>query len=208
MVMIAAINPSNHTFEESHNTVKYANRAKQIRITATAHEKAFSPAPKVKAKLLAEENAKLKMELMALRNANNDSRLSMVSNTSTRSSSSSRRSSMNENNNDNTSFQSDANSSIMDSSIIDMIDTSIVEESSNDTSLVEDTIIKENNKTIVLDENVIISNYKILNDNNPKEAWINEPTTNMNNVKPKRPSHTQNESKNNEHKQIAIRFSR
>ena len=199
MVMIAAINPSNHTFEESHNTLKYANRAKQIRITATAHEKAFSPAPKVKAKLLAEENAKLKMELMALRNANNDSRLSMVSNTSTRSSSSSRRSSMNENNNDNTSFQSDANSSIMDSSIIDMIDTSIVEESSNDTSLVEDTVIKENNKTIVLDENVIISNYKILNDNNPKEAWINEPTTNMNNVKPKRPSHTQNESKNNEH---------
>ena len=116
MVMIAAINPSNHTFEESHNTLKYANRAKQIRITATAHEKAFSPAPKVKAKMLAEENAKLKMELMALRNANNESRLSIASNASSISSRNGTHS------DSNISFQSDANSSMMDASIIEMID--------------------------------------------------------------------------------------
>jgi hypothetical protein len=69
MVMIAAINPSNHTFEESHNTLKYANRAKSISIKPTAHEQAFSPAPKVKAAMLADENQKLKLEILALRNA-------------------------------------------------------------------------------------------------------------------------------------------
>jgi hypothetical protein len=33
--MIANINPSNHTYEESHNTLKYANRAKAIKVTAS-----------------------------------------------------------------------------------------------------------------------------------------------------------------------------
>jgi hypothetical protein len=69
MVMIAAINPSNHTFEESHNTLKYADRAKTITIKATAHEQAFSPAPKVKAAHLKDENAKLKAEIEALKKA-------------------------------------------------------------------------------------------------------------------------------------------
>lgn len=32
VIMIANINPSHHTFEDSHNTLKYANRAKNIKI--------------------------------------------------------------------------------------------------------------------------------------------------------------------------------
>jgi hypothetical protein len=181
MVMIAAINPSNHTFEESHNTLKYANRAKQIRITATAHEKAFSPAPKVKAKLLAEENAKLKLELMALRNANNESRLSMASNSSRTSS----RSSTSIENDANSSFQSDANSGIMDTSIIEMIDDV---DANNSDMLADNTIIAEN-KTIVIDHGNCDFNDIPLVKENPKEAWIHEAKSiSINIVKPKRPT--------------------
>ena len=158
MVMIAAINPSNHTFEESHNTLKYANRAKQIRITATAHEKAFSPAPKVKAKMLAEENAKLKMELMALRNANNESRLSIASNASSTSSRNGAHS------DSNSSFQSDANSSMMDASIIEMID---------DGSEEVDAIAIASEKDLIND--TFSGQPKKLKEN-PKEAWIHEST--------------------------------
>lgn len=35
VIMIANINPSHHTFEDSHNTLKYANRAKNIKINPT-----------------------------------------------------------------------------------------------------------------------------------------------------------------------------
>ena len=60
---------------------------------------------------------KLKLELMALRNANNETRLSMASN-----SSSIKRSKQRDIENDtNISFQSDTNSSIMDTSIIEMV---------------------------------------------------------------------------------------
>ncbi len=33
MVMIANVNPAHSTYEDSHNTLKYANRAKEIRMT-------------------------------------------------------------------------------------------------------------------------------------------------------------------------------
>ena len=36
LIMIANINPSDSTFEDSHNTLKYANRAKNIKIQANA----------------------------------------------------------------------------------------------------------------------------------------------------------------------------
>ena len=172
MVMIAAINPSNHTFEESHNTLKYANRAKQIRITATAHEKAFSPAPKVKAKMLAEENAKLKMELMALRNANNESRLSIASNASSISSRNGTHS------DSNISFQSDANSSMMDASIIEMIDDNGEEVEAiaiaGEKELPNDTCSNGQQKKLK---------------ESPKEAWIHESTQNVScGVRPNPPS--------------------
>lgn len=40
--MIAAINPSHKSYEESHNTLKYANRAKQIKLSVTANIRATS----------------------------------------------------------------------------------------------------------------------------------------------------------------------
>ena len=41
--MIACVNPSHTCFEESHNTLKYANRAKNIKIRPQKHVQAFSP---------------------------------------------------------------------------------------------------------------------------------------------------------------------
>jgi hypothetical protein len=43
LVMIACVNPSHTCFEESHNTLKYANRAKNIKIKPEKHIEAFSP---------------------------------------------------------------------------------------------------------------------------------------------------------------------
>ena len=44
--MIANVSPANNSFEESHNTLKYANRAKNIPVSAAANmmkfEKIFS----------------------------------------------------------------------------------------------------------------------------------------------------------------------
>lgn len=43
LVMIACVNPSHACFEESHNTLKYANRAKNIKINPQKQVQAFSP---------------------------------------------------------------------------------------------------------------------------------------------------------------------
>ena len=44
LVMIACVNPSHTCFEESHNTLKYANRAKSIRMSSgRVNTRAFSP---------------------------------------------------------------------------------------------------------------------------------------------------------------------
>lgn len=32
LIMIANVNPSSHCYEDSHNTIKYANRAKNIKV--------------------------------------------------------------------------------------------------------------------------------------------------------------------------------
>ena len=43
LVMVACVNPSHACFEESHNTLKYANRAKNIKIAPRKQMQAFSP---------------------------------------------------------------------------------------------------------------------------------------------------------------------
>lgn len=43
LVMVACVNPSHACFEESHNTLKYANRAKNIKIAPRKQVQAFSP---------------------------------------------------------------------------------------------------------------------------------------------------------------------
>lgn len=39
LVMIANVNPSHVFFDDSHNTLKYANRAKNIKVCSFAHNK-------------------------------------------------------------------------------------------------------------------------------------------------------------------------
>lgn len=40
LVMIANVNPSHVFFDDSHNTLKYANRAKNIKVCALQHARA------------------------------------------------------------------------------------------------------------------------------------------------------------------------
>ena len=63
--MIACVNPAHTTFEESHNTLKYANRAKDIKVNPQSHMAIFSPTPAAKraAALLLEK--KKRQEQMA-----------------------------------------------------------------------------------------------------------------------------------------------
>ena len=65
LVMIACVNPAHTTFEESHNTLKYANRAKDIKVNPQSHMAIFSPTPAAKraAALLLEK--KKRQEQMA-----------------------------------------------------------------------------------------------------------------------------------------------
>ena len=61
LVMIANINPSHKTYEDSHNTLKYANRAKNIKVDPTVTDK-------VKDSTWVEREARLREENDALKN--------------------------------------------------------------------------------------------------------------------------------------------
>jgi hypothetical protein len=61
LVMIANINPSHKTYEDSHNTLKYANRAKNIKVDPTVTDK-------VKESTWVEREARLREENDALKN--------------------------------------------------------------------------------------------------------------------------------------------
>ncbi|CAM9281324.1 unnamed protein product, partial [Ectocarpus fasciculatus] len=61
LIMIANINPSDKTFEDSHNTLKYANRAKNIKVDPTVTDH-------VKESNWMERETRLREENMALRN--------------------------------------------------------------------------------------------------------------------------------------------
>ena len=60
LIMIANINPSHKTFEDSHNTLKYANRAKNIKVDPTVTDQ-------VKDCTWVEREARLRDENMALK---------------------------------------------------------------------------------------------------------------------------------------------
>ena len=66
LVMICNINPSHLTFEDSHNTLKYANRAKNIRVDPTATEKAKESSWLLREQHLREENAMLRERVRRL----------------------------------------------------------------------------------------------------------------------------------------------
>lgn len=61
LIMIANINPSDKTFEDSHNTLKYANRAKNIKVDPTVNNQ-------VKESNWMERETRLREENTALRN--------------------------------------------------------------------------------------------------------------------------------------------
>eukprot|EP01041_Mallomonas_annulata_P004526 gene4526-8986_t len=67
VIMIANINPSHHTFEDSHNTLKYANRAKNIKVNNTmVNEMIREGTSKEREIFLFEENSKLKLRVIQL----------------------------------------------------------------------------------------------------------------------------------------------
>ncbi|OQR99010.1 kinesin family member 19 [Achlya hypogyna] len=63
LVMIANINPSHKSFEESHNTLKYANRAKNIKIRPKMHVVTAEMSTVQRADQLEAENLTLRREL-------------------------------------------------------------------------------------------------------------------------------------------------
>ncbi|RQM23902.1 hypothetical protein B5M09_003731 [Aphanomyces astaci] len=67
LVMIANINPSHACFEETHNTLKYANRAKNIRIRPKKHVVTAEMTHIQRADRLEQENAALRQALLDAR---------------------------------------------------------------------------------------------------------------------------------------------
>ncbi|KDO32722.1 hypothetical protein SPRG_02420 [Saprolegnia parasitica CBS 223.65] len=67
LIMIANINPSHKSFDESHNTLKYANRAKNIKIRPKMHVVTAAMTHIQRAEKLEEENASLRRELAEVR---------------------------------------------------------------------------------------------------------------------------------------------
>jgi kinesin family protein 18/19 len=66
LVMIANINPSHTTFEDSHNTLKYANRAKNIKVNPTANAAAVESNWMLREENLRDENKALRARVMEL----------------------------------------------------------------------------------------------------------------------------------------------
>lgn len=67
LVMIANINPSHHTFEDSHNTLKYANRAKNIKVNPQLGEQIQKESSWIEREArLREENAILRERVAEL----------------------------------------------------------------------------------------------------------------------------------------------
>ena len=66
LVMIANINPSDHTFEDSHNTLKYANRAKNIKVDPRAVSVAVESNWVQREARLREENTLLRQRVCEL----------------------------------------------------------------------------------------------------------------------------------------------
>lgn len=65
--MIANINPSDSTFEDSHNTLKYANRAKNIKIQPNAAKEVTKESNWIERESrLMEENQMLRERIMEL----------------------------------------------------------------------------------------------------------------------------------------------
>ncbi|OQS00325.1 kinesin motor domain-containing protein [Thraustotheca clavata] len=67
LIMIANISPSHTSFEESHNTLKYANRAKNIKIRPKMHVVTAEMTHIQRAEKLEQENANLRKELAEVR---------------------------------------------------------------------------------------------------------------------------------------------
>ena len=66
LVMIANVNPSDLTYEDSHNTLKYANRAKQIKVDARATAITVESTWVEREARLREENARLRERVAVL----------------------------------------------------------------------------------------------------------------------------------------------
>jgi hypothetical protein len=66
LVMIANVNPAHTTFEDSHNTLKYANRAKNIKVNPQAQEQAVESTWLERENNLREENIALKERILEL----------------------------------------------------------------------------------------------------------------------------------------------
>jgi kinesin family protein 18/19 len=66
LIMIANINPSHFTYEDSHNTLKYANRAKNIKVNPTAVEVTREGNWMEREETLRKENAYLRAKVAAL----------------------------------------------------------------------------------------------------------------------------------------------
>ena len=66
LVMIANVNPAHVTYEDSHNTLKYANRAKNIKVNPTASAVAVESTWLEREKHLIEENALLRERVAEL----------------------------------------------------------------------------------------------------------------------------------------------
>lgn len=64
LIMIANINPSDRSFEESHNTLKYANRAKNIKVRPTMHVVTADLTHQERAEKLELENIALRVQLV------------------------------------------------------------------------------------------------------------------------------------------------
>ena len=66
LVMIANVNPSNTTYEDSHNTLKYSNRAKNIKVNPAMKEIKQDSTWMEREQRLKEENAMLKKRIAEL----------------------------------------------------------------------------------------------------------------------------------------------
>lgn len=66
LIMIANINPSHHTYEDSHNTLKYANRAKNIKVNPAVVEVTQESTWMEREETLRRENAFLRARVQAL----------------------------------------------------------------------------------------------------------------------------------------------
>eukprot|EP00607_Mallomonas_marina_P007479 CAMPEP_0182416806 /NCGR_PEP_ID=MMETSP1167-20130531/1173_1 /TAXON_ID=2988 /ORGANISM="Mallomonas Sp, Strain CCMP3275" /LENGTH=555 /DNA_ID=CAMNT_0024589895 /DNA_START=403 /DNA_END=2070 /DNA_ORIENTATION=- len=78
VIMIANINPSHLTFEDSHNTLKYANRAKNIKVNPTAvTERTMEATWREREVVLMAENAHLRDRVLELEMQMEDMRRAM-----------------------------------------------------------------------------------------------------------------------------------